>query len=210
MAMDTQWWYSGCVAVERGVSFSFRERVRGPVARGVVSPRIGAERGRVEGTQLVCDFVVTIEDLAACFAAPDHPARLGGTVSFEPVAERAAISDGSLQLYVPDPETGMKHIRYRAAFQGRDGRSYRLEATKFIRPGRATVREQVTAYTRVLDTAEDAGGVIAAGVLVFRLRDLLAFVVSMRVDGLSRLTGIQRFLAFARRELATPVTVMPA
>lgn len=209
MAMNMQRWYSGCVAVERGVSFSFRERMRGPMARGVVSPRVGAERGRVEGTQLVCDFVVTIDDLAACCAAPDHPARLGGTVSFEAVAMRAAISEGSLQLYVPDPETGFKQIRYRAAFQGRDGRPYRLEATKFIRPGRATVREQVTAYTRVLGAAEDGEGVIAAGVLVFRLRDLLAFVGSMRADGLSRLAGIQRFLAFARRELATPVTVRP-
>jgi len=182
------------------------------MARGVVSPRVGAERGTVERTWLAGKFAVVIDDLAACIAASDHPARLTGTVSFGPLTERATISDGSLHLYVPDSETGTKQIRYRATFPGGGGKRYRLEATKFIRPGRATVREQVTAYARILSadgTTAEEPTVVAAGVLVFRLRDLPAFLWSMRVAGASRLAGIRHFVTFARRELTTPIATAP-
>jgi len=191
------------------VRFAFRERMVGPMARGITSPRIGAERGRADGTRLGVDLVVTIDDLERCMAAPDHPARLDGTISFAELAARTPISGGTMQLYVPDSETGMKQIRYRLAFSGVDGATYRLEATKFIRPGRATVREQVTAYARLLAADAVADGeephVVAAGVLVFRIRDLPALLWSMRTEGVPRVAGLLRFLAFARRELVTRV-----
>lgn len=200
------------------------------MARGAANPRVGAERGRAEGTRLVGDFIVTIDDLAACIAAPDHPARLGGAVSFGGLGEDLPISEGRLELYAADPETGTKQMRYRVSFAGRDGARYRLEATKFIRPRRATVKEQVTAYARLyavsaagvagdsaaplpLAAAGEAPGgaqLIAAGVLVFRLRDLPAFLWSMRVEGGSRALGLRRFLAFSRRELFTPVAARVA
>jgi hypothetical protein len=176
------------------------------MGRGVDNPRVGAERGRGAGTHLVGNFVVTIDDLAACVAAPDHPARLSGSVSFADLAADAPVTAGALHLYVGDAETGMKQLRYRLTFPGRDGMVYRLEATKFIRPGRATVKEQVTAYARLF--AGDRSAVVAAGILVFRLRDLPAFLWSMRAEGATRNVGVRRFLAFARRELSTPVPVL--
>jgi hypothetical protein len=178
------------------------------MARGTENPLVGAERGRVEGTSFVGDFVVTIDDLAACIAAPDHPARLGGTVSFPGLADVTSVSEGSLELYAADPETGTKQMRYRVRFTGRDGADYRLEAIKFIRPRRATIKEQVTAYARLYASDGTAASptVVAAGIIVFRLRDLPAFLWSMRVEGGSRTLGLRRFLAFSRRELLTPVT----
>jgi hypothetical protein len=187
------------------------------MARGIDNPRVGAERGRAEGTWLVGDFVATIDDLDACVASLDHAARLGGRITFAGVAEGAPIADGALQLYVGDRETGMKQMRYRAAFTGTDGARYRLEATKFIRPGRATIREQVTAYARLFREPPSSDGapgeaadrsVVAAGVLVFRLRDLPGFLWSMRAEGATRVQGLRRFLGFSRHELATPVPVL--
>lgn len=177
------------------------------MARGTENPLVGAERGRVEGTQFVGDFVVTIDDLAVCIATPDHRARLGGTVSFPGLADATAVSEGSLELYAADPETGTKQMRYRVGFTGADGRPYLLEAIKFIRPRRATITEQVTAYSRLYapGAASDSPAVVAAGIIVFRLRDLPAFLWSMRVEGGSRALGLRRFLAFSRRELLTPV-----
>lgn len=199
------------MASGEGLTFSFRERMSGPFALGLDNPKIGAERGRAAGTVFVGDFTVTIDDLAACVAAPNHPARLGGTVSFDDLASAAPITDGSLQLYAAERETGMKRMEYRAEFRGRDGAVYRLVAKKFIRPGRATIREQVTAYGRLTKLAEDGHEtVVAAGVLVFRLRDLPAFLWSMRAEGASRILGLRQFLGFARRELQTPVPVSPA
>ncbi len=176
------------------------------MARGTENPLVGAERGRVEATHFVGDFVVTIDDLAACIATPDHPARLGGTVSFPGLADATPVSDGSLELYAADPETGTKQMRYRVGFTGSDGALYRLEAIKSIRPRRATIKEQVTAYSRLYAcTAAGTPTVVAAGVIVFRLRDLPGFLWSMRVEGGSRALGLRRFLAFSRRELLTPV-----
>jgi hypothetical protein len=206
---------------DRPLRFSFRERMVGPMARGLDNPRVGAERGRAENTWMTADLVATIDDLGACIAGPAHLAALAGRVAFEPVVADAEVEDGTLELYAADPETGMKQIRYRFAFAGGDGRRYRVEATKFIRPGRATIREQVTAYARVFaepsraaeGSAASAHGaptraVVAAGVLVFRLRDLPGFLWSMRVEGAPRLAGLRHFLAFSRRELTTPVPAL--
>jgi hypothetical protein len=206
--------------IDRPLRFSFRERMVGPMARGLDNPRVGAERGRAENTWMTADLVATIDDLGACIAGPAHVAALGGRVAFEPVATDAEVQDGTLELYAADPETGMKQIRYRFAFAGSDGRRYRVEATKFIRPGRATIREQVTAYARLFaeppagegsaatpDSAQ-MRGVVAAGILVFRVRDLPSFLWSMRVEGAPRLTGLRHFLAFSRRELTTPVPAL--
>ena len=203
---------------ERPLRFTFRERMVGPMARGLDNPRVGAERGRAEGTIMTLDLVVTIADLAACVAGPEHIAALSGRVSFAGLADAAAVRDGTLELYAADPETGMKQMRYRVGFAGADGIDYRLHATKFIRPRRATVREQVTAYARLFADsagtvgsdagAEHPGTVVAAGVVVFRLRDLASFLWSMRVDRGPRLAGLARFLAFSRRELTTSVPAL--
>jgi hypothetical protein len=181
----------------------FRERMAGPMARGLDNPHVGAEHGRGAGTRLVADFVATIDDLAACITAPDHPARLTGSVSFADLAADAPVTEGTLNLYAADVETRTKQLRYRLTFPGLDGAVYRLEATKLIRPGHATIKEQTTAYARLF--AVDRSAVVAAGILVFKLRDLPAFLWSMRVEGGTWTAGVRRFLAFARRELATPV-----
>jgi len=218
----------------RTIAFSFRERMVGPMARGEDNPHLGAARGGAQGTQLVGNFVITIDDLAACIAAPDHPARLSGTVSFVDLADETPITVGAINLYAADRETGLKQMRYRLGFRGMDGADYLLAATKFIRPRRATVKEQVTAYARLFVAGEqipeaplasparctvptgapigpedgEAGRVVAAGILVFRLRDLPAFILSMRTEGASRAAGLLKFLAFSRRELTTPVPVL--
>jgi hypothetical protein len=223
---------------DRPLRFSFRERMVGPLARGLDNPRVGAERGRADNTWMTADLVATIDDLGACIAGPTHVAALAGRVSFDPIAADAEVRDGTLELYAGDPATGMKQIRYRFAFVGGDGHRYSVQATKFIRPGRATIREQVTAYARVFAAApapaaagaaatptiadvattaspRDAAGdaaptdeVVAAGILVFRVRDLPSFLWSMRVEGASRLAGLRHFLAFSRREISTPVPAL--
>jgi hypothetical protein len=194
------------------IALSFRERLVGPVARGADTPRLGAARGRAEGTLLVADLTVTIEDLAACIVAPNHPARLAGRLSFAPLVRDAAFSDGTVELYVPDPETGMKRVCYRAGFVGDDGSPFRLEATTFIRPRRASVREQRTAFARIVTASspEKAGAetVAAAGVLVLPMRALPSLVWSTRARGATRVRGLRELLAFRRRELSTPVPAL--
>jgi hypothetical protein len=180
------------------------ERLVGPVALGADTPRLGAARGGAAILRAALELAIpaSTDDV--------RTAGLAGTVSWGDVADHAPI-EGEVELFVPDPETGMKQIRYRAAFRARDGGRRRLEATTFVRPGRATWREQRRAYARVLAPASpDADGlapgeptvVVAAGILTLRLRDVPRLVWSAYAGGGAR---VFRYL---RRELATPVPML--
>lgn len=191
------------------VGFHFRERMQGPFAAGIDDPPAGAAQGRVEQTRFVADLHVEIDDLAACVSDPMHGARLTGTATFPGLATQQPIRGGSLCMYVSDPVTRTKLMRYQFAFSGDAGGEYFLDGTKFMHTPGASAREQITLYTRV-HTGSPNGPVWGSGVLVFRLRDLPGFLFSMRTQGASRVEGLRRFLGFARHELASPVTVESA
>jgi hypothetical protein len=186
------------------IGFRFRERMSGPLAAGIDDPTAGAARGRAAGARFVADLRVSIDDLAACIRDPQHVARLDGTATFPELATAQTIHDGRLYLYVPDTAGRTKLMRYQFGFQSDAGAEYFLDGTKVLHTPGASAREQVTLYTRVHTGGPD-GPVWGAGVLVFRLRDLPAFLFSMRAVGASRFQGLRTFLGFARRELATPV-----
>jgi len=186
------------------IGFSFRERMAGPLAAGTDDPVLGAARGRAARTQFVADLRVTIDDLAACIRDPQHPTRLQGTATFPGLASARPLHDGQLLLYVADPVNGTKLMRYRFGFRGDDGAEYFLDGSKVLHTPAAPTREQTTLYARV-HAGDQHGPVWGSGVLVFRLRDVPAFVWSMRAVGVSRFEGLRRFLGFARRELAQPV-----
>jgi hypothetical protein len=185
------------------IGFRFRERMSGPVAVGTDDPTTGAARGRTEHTTFVADLKVSIDDLAACIHDPQHAAHLDGAATFPGVATAQPIRDGRLLLYVPDPASRAKLMRYRFTFRGDAGGEYFLDGTKVLHTPGASVREQVTLYTQIHAGGPDSP-VWGAGVLVFHLRDLPAFLLSMRAVGVSRLHGLRTFVGFARRELATP------
>lgn len=186
------------------IGFRFHERMSGPFSAGITDPMEGASRGRQTGTRFVADLQVSIDDLAACIRDPQHAARLDGTASCPGLATAQPLRDGDLLLYVADPANEAKLMRYRFAFRGDDGAEYFFDGTKVLHTPGASRREQSTLYSCVhLGGAE--GPVWGAGVLVFRLRDLPAFLWSMRAVGASRVEGLRRFLGFARHELATPV-----
>ena len=178
----------------------------GPVAAGSNDPAAGAARGRTGHTTFVADLQVSIGDLAACIRDPQHAAHLDGAATFPGVATAQPIHDGQLLLYVPDPASRAKLMRYRFTFRGDAGDAYFLDGTKVLHTPGASLREQVTLYTRIHAGGPD-GPVWGAGILVFRWRDLPAFLLSMRAIGASRLHGLRTFVGFARRELATPIAV---
>jgi hypothetical protein len=185
------------------VTLAFRERLTGPVGCGTASPHEGAVRGRGDGSRLVLDLVVTIDDLVACVTAPDRPVRVAGRARGAVVG--AAAVEGAVRLSVADPEVGMKRSEYRLELRAADGRAYVLEATRFVRPRRATWHALATVYARLTAADEAPGRALAAGVLAARLWDVPALLWSVRVTGGSYVAGLTRLLASARRELRTPV-----
>jgi hypothetical protein len=188
------------------IGFRFRERMSGPVAAGSDDPTAGAARGQAGHTTFTADLQASIDDLAACIRDPQHTAHLDGVATFPGVATARPIHDGQLLLYAPDPAGRAKLMRYRFGFRGDAGDEYFFDGTKVLHTPGASIREQVTLYTRIHAGGPD-GPVWGAGILVFRLRDLPAFLLSMRAVGASRLHGLRTFVGFAHRELVTPVAV---
>ena len=175
----------------------------GPVAAGTNDPVAGAAGGRKGHTAFVADLQVSIDDLAACIRDPQHTARLDGAVTFPGLATTQPIHDGQLLLYAPEPASRAKLMRYRFGFRGDTGAEYFFDGAKVLHTPGASVREQVTLYARIHAGGAD-GPVWGAGILVFHLRDLPSFLLSMRAAGVSRLRGLRTFIGFARHELATP------
>src|SRR5687768_12163248 len=70
-----------------------------------------------------CHFEATMlmQDIRAYLRDPDHRARMTGTFHWGPIGE-AEMRDGEFQLYVRNPDTGIREMRYRFAFDGPDGR----------------------------------------------------------------------------------------
>ena len=199
---------------------SFIERLSGPLGMGVERPRLGAEHGRAARTRAVADLAIMLQHPDVNPGERDaHHGRVSGTIHVPDLATNATAAGNAL-LYVADPAVGMKQIRYDVRFQGDDGSRYRLEAVKFIRPGRCTWREHVTAYARVFrdsneeraererrDAEDSRSRAVAAGILTVSAWQVVALLRSVRVPGMSRTRASRRFLAFVRREAMTPTPV---
>ncbi len=201
---------------------SFRERLSGPIGLAVDTPRVGAERGRTTGTCLVADLEIVLQhlDIEGGGNGGQH-ARVCGTIRISDLATVPAAVEGSVLLYASDPTVGMKRIHYDVRFRGDDDGLYRLQATKFIRPGRGAWREHVTAYARVIAEGAEATAfpdvadphpspsrTVAAGILTTRARDVVALLRSVRAAGLSRAAAARCLLALVRREGATPTALL--
>ncbi len=186
---------------EQALSFEFRERMLGPVAKGITDPRAGAARGREAGTVLRLDLQVRVPDLEAFFRDPKHTAQLAGSVSCAGLARAARIETGTLEVYVPAARQQAKLMRYTAAFRADAGEPYLVRGTKVLHTPFPSLREQVTLYTLIHEGVL-GGPLWGAGILSFRLRDLPGFLLSMRAPGGNRLKALLRFLLFAQRELA--------
>src|SRR6266540_1939619 len=61
-----------------------------------------------------CHFEATMlmDDIAAYVRDPNHRAKMSGTFHWGPVGE-AQMRDGEFQLFVKNPETGIREMRYR-------------------------------------------------------------------------------------------------
>lgn len=187
------------------VRLSFRERMQGPVARGASLPEVGAIQGRQAGTVFCVDLEVIIDDLEQFLADPRHAAKLEGTVSCTGLASARPISGGELEMYVADHRRHAKLLRYTFAFAGDDGVEYFFKGEKVLRTPFPSLRAQVTLLSEIR-VGEAEGPLWGSGILTFRLRDLPAFLASMRVEGCSRALALWRFGRFAQRELsAAPV-----
>ena len=146
-----------------------------------------------------------MEDIAAYVRDPEHSAKMSGTFHWAPVGE-TAMRDGRFQLFVKNPETGVREMRYRFTFTGPEGEPLTFVGVKWMKPkGRInTWSPSTTLYSRI----ERADGSIAwCGILTIGLKETLKLFrsarpvgASDRAEGRRAVRAFNRF--FAREQLA--------
>jgi hypothetical protein len=190
---------------------TFDERMDGYLSAYDQAP---AGRGDYQGAFEVakqlgqrCHFSATMlmADIAEYVRDPQHRAQMSGTFHWGPIGI-ATMHDGEFQLFVKNPETGVREMRYRFGFEGPDGESLTFSGVKWMKP-RARVdtwSPSTTLYSR-LERAD--GTVLSCGILTIGMKETLKLFRSVRPVGASdRREGRRAVLAFnkffAREQLA--------
>ena len=190
---------------------TFDERMDGFVSPCSETPRErddfrqGSQEGKQSGGECHFEATMLMEDIAAYVRDPEHSAKMSGTFHWEPVGE-AEMRNGRFQLFVKNPETGVREMRYRFDFDGPDGEPLTFVGVKWMKPkGRVnTWSPSTTLYSRI-DRAD--GTTAWCGILKIGLRETLKLFRSARPVGASdRAEGRRAVMAFnrffAREQLA--------
>jgi hypothetical protein len=186
---------------------TFNERMGGHLAACEQEP---AEREDYRSGQRAgepCHFEATMlmEDIGAYVRDPEHRAKMTGTFHWGPVGE-APMRDGEFQLFVKNPETGIREMRYRFTFDGPDGQPLTFSGVKWMKP-KARINTwpgSTTLYSKI----ERADGTTAwCGILTIGVKETLKLFRSVRPVGASdRSEGRRAVRAFnrffAREQLA--------
>jgi hypothetical protein len=192
--------------VAAGVTFD--ERMGGFLAACAETPegrddyRLAYRQARGEGNECHFEATMLMDDIGAYVRDPNHRARMSGTFHWGPVGE-AQMRDGEFQLYVKNPETGVREMRYRFAFDGPDGEPLTFVGVKWMKPKARinTWAPSTTLYSRI----ERADGETAwCGILTIGVKETLKLFRSVRpVGAANRAEGrraVRAFNAFFMKE----------
>jgi cholesterol oxidase len=190
---------------------TFDERMGGFLASCEAAPsgrddfKAAASRGRQEGSACHFEATMLMEDIASYVRDPQHRAKMTGTFHWDPVGQ-AQIRAGEFQLYVRNPETGVREMRYRFTFDGPDGEPLTFVGVKWMKPKARvnTWTPSSTLYSRI----ERADGTsVWCGVLTIGIGETLKLFRSVRPVGASdRREGrraVRAFNGFFMREQLT-------
>jgi hypothetical protein len=186
---------------------TFDERMGGYLASCEETPsaagdyRGAYDRARQAGASCHFEATMLMPDIGEYVRDPEHRALMTG--SFHWGEHEAQMRDGEFQLYVKNPETGIREMRYRFAFDGPDGEELRFTGVKWMRPKWRinTWAPSTTLYSKV----ERADGTVAwCGILTIGMGETLKLFRSVRpVGAADRAEGrraVRAFNGFFMRE----------
>ena len=166
----------------RGITFS--ETMAGPFALDEQDPERGRATGARRGTRLTMNARVSIADLDAFVADPDHAGELAGSVDFAPLGVALTAHDGVFNLFSPSGQPELKLMVYELAISAA-GKPYYVAGRKEVRDDRGfdLWSDTTTLYTTLHQGAGKDGPVVGAGILGLGVRDLGDLLATVRVTG---------------------------
>jgi cholesterol oxidase len=192
-------------APPRALGIQFSETMTGYISPQVTGDyQAAAERGRADGSP--CSFTLTIvyDDLERMLTDPNHQAGMIGAVTAPALSpDPITVTDGVFTLFVEDPDrVDGRQMRYRMKLTTDEGRHYYFVGFKIVHDDRGENiwSDTTTLYVTVHDGDNDAGPVVAKGILTIRPEDFAKQLTTTEVRGATsaqqRLAAIARFGEF--------------
>ncbi|MGH3799731.1 MAG: alpha/beta fold hydrolase [Pseudonocardiaceae bacterium] len=187
-------------APPQALGIQFSETMTGYISAGITDYQAAADRGKADDSRLSFTLTIISDDLDRMLAAPEHQARMIGTVYAPDLSPNPiTVTEGVFNLFVDDPDrVGGRLMRYRMKLSTEEGRRYYFVGFKSIHDDRGLDiwLDTTTLYVTVYEGDDDAGQVAAKGILTIRPEDFMTQLTTMTV--LNATSAQQRLAATAR------------
>jgi cholesterol oxidase len=200
------------VEVRPPIGLHFTEEMKGHFTEGIQGDtpadyRDGERRGREAENPLRVWLWIAIENLELFLARPEHEAIASGYVDYPGLGGKRIVERGRFNLFVADPQTRTKRMRYSLQFRGSDGQPYLLEGFKEVRDDRGwdAWSDNTTLFTTMYRGTTPGAAVLGRGMIRVLVWDLVGQVASFRIHNAptpaAALPALNRFGAFFFGEL---------
>jgi cholesterol oxidase len=190
------------VEVHPAVGLEFTEEMKGHIAQGVQGDseadfRDGERRGRDAGQTLNVWLWIYIDDLEEFVNDRAHQAPVKGYIDYAAIGGKRTIERGYFNLFIVDPATHSKRMRYSLQCTGKDGKPYLLNGYKEVRDDRGwdAWADNTTLFTTVHQGITPADPVFSRGIIHVRLWDFVEQLASFRVHNAPTVTAKKRALS---------------
>jgi cholesterol oxidase len=200
------------VEVRPPLGLHFTEEMKGYFTEGIQGDAIGdykegERRGREAENPLRVWLWIAIENLDLFLYQPEHEAAASGYVDYPALGGKRTVERGRFNLFVADPQTHLKQMRYSLRFRGIDGQPYLLAGFKEVRDDRGwdAWSDNTTLFTTIYRGTTANDPILGRGIIHVLVWDLVEQLASFRVHNAptsaAALAALNRFGAFFFGEL---------
>lgn len=190
------------VEVRPTIGVEFTEEMKGHVTQGIqgdseVDFRDGERRGRDAGQTLNVWLWIYIDDLEEFVNDRAHQALVKGYIDYAAIGGKRTIERGYFNLFIVDPTTQTKRMRYSLRCTGSDGKPYLLDGYKEVRDDRGwdAWADNTTLFTTIHQGQTSSDPVFSRGIIHVRLWDFVEQLASFRVHNAPTLVAKKRALS---------------
>lgn len=158
--------------MDKKLGFMFSEMMSGGFALGATDPKTGAQTGKSQ--PLTMHGTITIDDLDAFIADPQHLGRLDARMDWAPFGSGIPAPGGVFNLFSPTGDPKLKLMIYEWRVD-HDGKSYYFAGQKDVQvhPLFDLWKDTTTLYTTLHEGPDKTGKVVGAGILELTPAELM-------------------------------------
>lgn len=189
-----------------GRGLMFRETMMGYFSMDEHTPKEGEQLGKRHHTTLSMHASISIPDLDAFVADPEHKGQISGHIDFAPFGLSISATHGQFRLFSPSGIDGLKYMVYELGFE-LSGKPYYLAGKKHVRNGNVfkVWPDTTTLYCTLHEGDDESGAVVGAGILHLGVGDLFRLGLTLHTRNTpsfgSKLKTLKQFFGFFTTQL---------